>query len=93
VGFAAAGLLLAPTTVRPASRWLAAIAANVSERPLSEKVIRHKPANLADGGWAQDASTIDLDNQVRDLDDVLRTRYPVSATPRIVAANGDRQVR
>jgi hypothetical protein len=70
-------------------RWLAAIDADESHDLLPMKIVRNKPADLSDGGWAPDSKTIELSTQTRDLDYCLDSWYPVSSTPRIVAAKGD----
>lgn len=63
-------------------RWLAAIEADDSDRPLAEKVVANKPADVVDG-------IFDLDGVQRgDLADYHRV-YPSYGDARTVAANGD----
>ncbi|GLY69681.1 hypothetical protein Atai01_63000 [Amycolatopsis taiwanensis] len=65
-------------------RWLTAIEADTSHRPLSAKVLAHRPADLADGCYlpsgqrVQQPLTVPSSGQCGAL-------YPVAANPRLVA--------
>lgn len=63
-------------------RWLTAIEADTSNRPLSEKVAALRPENLLDGIWSSDGTF------VGDLSEMHR-RYPSHGDARSVASCGD----
>lgn len=71
-------------------RWLGAVEADKNAGTLGAKIARNKPADVVNGCWAPDATSIDLANIVNDLDRCTSTWYPVSGNPRVVAANGSR---
>ncbi|MBT8340347.1 MAG: hypothetical protein HKP58_09170 [Desulfatitalea sp.] len=73
-------------------KWLANIKADKRWWiPLSKKIIKNKPQELVSGCWApENAGNITLENQVSGVEYCTETWYPVSATPRIVAASGSR---
>lgn len=72
-------------------RWLTAVEADKVSGTLPEKIVRNKPADVVNGCWAPGSTSITLENVVKDLNQCTSTWYPVSALPRIVAANGNRE--
>jgi len=72
-------------------RWLTAIEADTSNDSLSTKVVKNKPADIASGCWnPADASNVQMTNEVKDLDLCTNNWYPISNTPRTIAAMGSR---
>ena len=72
-------------------RWLSAVEADKAAGTLPEKIVRNKPADVVSGCWTPGSTAITLDTIVKDMNQCTSNWYPVSALPRIVAANGNRE--
>ena len=65
------------STLRSIDRWLAAIAADGSDAPAAEKVVRNKPADVVSACWIGGAMVTDVDQ--------CDATYPYFREPRTVA--------
>jgi hypothetical protein len=65
-------------------RWLDALAADASNRPKAEKVVRAKPADLVDACWTPDGRKI-AEPAVYGEDSACNRLYPPHSSPRLTA--------
>jgi hypothetical protein len=76
---------LAPTEllIEQMGRWLAAIKADHSGRPLAEKVVKHKPADVVDACWSGGVKIVEP--QTLDGPGQCNQLFPVGVPPEFVA--------
>jgi len=64
-------------------RWLTAIKSDHSRRPLAEKVVKHKPADVVDACWSGGEKIVEP--QTAFGDGQCNTLFPVGTSPSLVA--------
>jgi Tannase-like family of unknown function (DUF6351) len=65
-------------------RWLAAVVSDTSDRPLAEKVVRNKPADVVDACWTSAGVKI-VETQTISDPGQCNTLFPVGLSPELVA--------
>jgi hypothetical protein len=77
---------LAPTAllIEQMGRWLAAVAADTSNRPLAKKVVSNKPADVVDACWTTAGEKI-VETQTLSGPGQCNQLFPVGVPPEMVA--------